>query len=268
MKKRFLLLVTILALSLTACGGSGNDKKMVEGLLKKGAEVLAEKGYTDIYTDAGLFIFRPSGDNTLVSTYLYYFDESVGLCSTAVVGEFNKGNLINFEANNTMNLYDETDGVVNPEDSVEYLNLKNSSKEGNYHPFSDEELSEICIESGVKIEEELNQIIATEMAQEYVLNLMRVLKNPYSIEIHKIYVVLGNNNYISVDFSAENSFGGSVTSVYGNRMYNSIPYKNYKEALASDSSYYKEDCADAKSSGNAISVDAEAVQAYVLENYR
>lgn len=120
----------------------------------------------------------------------------------------------------------------------------------------------------------------TRLACDYLMEYMKQLKNPYTIEINRIdcYIKPSNRGlnqfhdevYFTVNCSAENNFGGKVTTIIGN--YEGIELDSdftydFIESIYADTWYFVKDETYAKDQEDSFTLDAKEIQEYILENY-
>ena len=109
---------------------------------------------------------------------------------------------------------------------------------------------------------------------------LKQLKNPYTIEINRIdcYIKPSNSGlnqfhdevYFTVNCSAENNFGGKVTTIIGN--YEGIELDSdftydFIGSIYADTWYFVKDETYAKDQEDSFTLDAKEIQEYILENY-
>lgn len=284
-----LILAAALALSLGACGsdsggGGSSDESKAIAVLQAAIESLKSDGYTEFYgysdslSESTNTLHRSTittaGKTSIVYLHLWVLSPD-GFKWTDILGELDGDELSEiavYPPQYPDSSYD------NPESTPEYHAMYekySELKKQDGASTSDLDVSGIWEAANVPPVDELFTHYGTELAQAYLIGLMRGLKNPYSIEVHSAWCYPRNvNEYcFTVTISAENSFGGKVTSTYGNQLFYSLTVAGYKDAIRSSSignmfGIYSEDETYAQGQNAAFALDAAALQEYILANYK
>lgn len=130
--------------------------------------------------------------------------------------------------------------------------------------------------------EEDETITYTLVACDYLMEYMKNLKNPYTIEINRVDCYIRPRNigeyrphdevYFTISYSAENNFGGKVTTIIGNHEIGGIELDSdstyeFIESIYADDWYFVEDETYAKDQADSFTLDPKEIQEYILENY-
>ena len=259
-----LILVAVMALSLCACGGGSSNYTPTTPEDTFAYEIL-KQAVPDYKEDSGDIlgcgpckIYENYKDGmTLVSAPLYSMSSKYGLQTNLAYGFFDDTGLKEYVWFGT--------GISQMEE------LRKGTADLEHTDFYVSQ--EVCDAVKIDTYQTMWESLATPLAGEYLIAFMDYLKNPHTIEIHSVdcyinpFTSSGTHNaiYFTVDYSAENSLGGKVSSTIGNIETNplkldSINSWNMNFHFAENETYAREQA-------GSISLDAEKLQEYVLENY-
>ena len=269
MKKTLsLILALVMCLSLCACGGEKlTSDKMAQLTIEAGLDALKKDGISEVFCEN--FRFYEAGDYSYIQTPLWYLTEE-GVRYSQMVAQFNDAEMTNFAIDVMNNPFpDKSKGEENPEDAPEYAELF-ALCGGSATTM--EATSELCNPVNVITFDEMIVRFGTQIAQEYTMGLMDTLVNPYSIKIHNVWCYSnGSKYYLTITFSAGNKAGGTETFTYGNSIMDPLYPHNYKENLKESGfgafSYFEKNQTYAKDMTKDMTLDANAIQEYVLKNY-
>lgn len=267
--KQFLFLFLIFAMcgSLCACehtNESSNFKPtstedtIAYALLSQSVPNEERDGTIDILAGGSCRIYTDYADGTLVSTTTYFLDSKGKLLPCVDYG-----------------LFDGTDLIKYFDNISEAAELDSVTRELEYSEFYVSK--DVCLAIGIETYQEMWEPHVTSLACEYLMEYMNCLKNPYTIEIHRVDCSVELNTllsykeeiYFTVTYSSENDFGGTVTSTFGN--HNGISLDDSSSAYLwsqyADSLYYIEDETYARNQVGCFALDSEVIQEYILKNY-
>lgn len=139
---------------------------------------------------------------------------------------------------------------------------------------------EVCGALNIVTDREMWKTYATTMACDYLMEFMDYLKNPTTIEVNAVYCyvkpygvyqagTLDEQIFFTVNYTAENSIGGKVTSTIGSNENGGLSLYSTKYAnnRYADSTYFVKDETYAKKQSGMFSLDNAVIQEYILKNY-
>lgn len=255
MKKLIALLLSVLlCFTLCACGNKSlNIDDMVKITLQEGIDFYSEQGLK-IESCLNVKSYAFEG-NTLISANLYYLNETGATRYHNMYCIFTEKELI--------------EKVIYENDRERYNSIFDTIK--SLEPTELTVNAETISALNIKEFNEWGKAIATEIACDYLINYMKNLKNPYSIQVYSVDCVVDmiySNVKFSVNLSAENQLGGTVTKQIGCMDKINFWEKDYITSSIASTLYYNEKYGDTvKNDPNSISLDAESIQTYILENF-
>ncbi len=255
MKKLIALLLTfVLCFSICACSNKTlTVDDMVKTTLQEGVAFYSEQGF-NIESCLNIKSY-PFEGNTLISADLFYRNDTGATRYHRVYFIFSEKELV--------------EKVIYETDRERYNSVFDTLKGLDMTELTANH--EILSSLNIKDFNEWGKVVATEIACNYLMNYMRKLKNPYSIKLHSVDCVVDmeySNVIFTVNLSAENQLGGTVTKQIGCIDKINFWEEDYKTNSIADFLYYSEKNGDkAKNNPKSISLDTETIQAYILENF-